>query len=95
MTDRDIAAVYRLLRANFVSKVIITMPAPSCIVFREVPLRFGHTWIRVLGETYPCHQPADVLTALTAAGLISQKTSNFISEQLPYFITKQLNTSKK
>lgn len=93
MTDIEIKAVLRLLKGNF-SFNSVTMPAPGCIVFRAVPLRFGKGWLRVLEETYPCHKPEDVLPALVAAGLIRQKAADFLLKQLPFHI-KQINKHQK
>lgn len=87
MTDREIRAVHRLLKGNY-SFIVVTMPAPTCIVFRDVPLRFGPGWIRLREETYPCHQPEDVIQALLAAGLIRKKAADFLIAQLPFHLNK-------
>lgn len=87
MTDREIRAVYRLLKGNY-SLCVTTMPAPTCILFREVPLRFGPGWIRLREETYPCHQPEDVIRAIRASGLIRQKAADFLIAQLPFHLNK-------
>jgi hypothetical protein len=93
MTDKEIKAVHRMLKGNYSFNTVL-MPAPGCILFRAVPLRFGPGWIRVRQETYPCHGPEDVLPALVAAGLIRPQAADFLMKQLPFHI-KQINKHQK
>lgn len=89
MTDRDIRAVHRLLKGNYSLNVVI-MPTPTCILFRGVPLRFGPGWVRMRQETFPCHQPEDVIKALLESGLIRQRAADFLIAQLPFHINKTI-----
>lgn len=90
MSDLEIKGLYKMLKANY-SHCAVILPAPSCIIFRGVPLRFGRGWVRLKQETYPCQQPGDVIRILLSVKLISEKALIYLNSQIPYFINKPLN----